>query len=269
MGREKEADVVSDMAGDIGMTAEELKGMLVSSLFAQRFEWLADRPHLRRARMLGKQYRMHSEIMRGINQFYGGQLSLGLADQDEQRRHGLSGLQWLPDAHAVAWINIPDLDDWYSSNPEGSSSQHNPQEAKVVARVLRDILPKARDQGLDVGVITPYAEQVKALRRELNRSNLSKADRNAVGLRIATVDRFQGMERDVIVLSLCTNGRSPSRFLREPNRINVAMSRSRCLLVVVGSKRTFFKFAGEQSHYAAFANIARENGAFTDARRLL
>ena len=74
------------------------------------------------------------------------------------------------------------------------------------------------------------------------------------------MDQFQGMERDVVILSLVLNGPRArlSPFLKTPERINVAMSRARRLLVIVGSRHNYVRMAGADSHYGVFFDQARK-----------
>jgi uncharacterized protein len=77
-------------------------------------------------------------------------------------------------------------------------------------------------------VVAPYNLQVRALRRALPEA-----------VRVGTVDRFQGQEAPVVLISMCASDASQSprgiNFLLDPNRLNVALSRARCLAVVVGN----------------------------------
>jgi hypothetical protein len=88
-----------------------------------------------------------------------------------------------------------------------------------------------------VGVITFYGAQVREFKsRLLERSGRYKNLR----LRVGTVDRFQGMERPIIIASLVRNNDQGSvGFARKPERVNVAFSRAQELLIIVGSRELF------------------------------
>ena len=112
-----------------------------------------------------------------------------------------------------------------------SESRSNPQEAVVVGHVVRALL----DEGLEpaqVGVITPYAGQVAQLSGVLSEAVLQ-------GLEIDSVDGFQGREKDVIVVSLVrSNPLMEIGFVGDVRRLNVAVTRAKRKLVVVGDSAT-------------------------------
>lgn len=90
----------------------------------------------------------------------------------------------------------------------------------------------------DIGIITPYTQQVKTIRKELIRSEAEE-------VKIGTVEEFQGQERRIILLStvrtrerdLANDLRYSLGFIGHPNRMNVAISRARSLLVIFGSPK--------------------------------
>jgi DNA replication ATP-dependent helicase Dna2 len=89
----------------------------------------------------------------------------------------------------------------------------------------------------EVGVVAPYRAQVALIRRQI--ALVEAAQGSVAGVTVDTVDRFQGGEREVMVLSL-TGGRSTAAhaghadFLADPRRLNVALTRARSKLIVVG-----------------------------------
>lgn len=262
-----------DLAEDLGLTKQELRAELARSLFKERFEFLDPKSSVAedlsrgrgRTLTLTQQYRMHSQIMAGVNYFYGGRLEMGDPRIDAERSHGLPEGTWTRhDAHVV-WIDVPAA--WESELV--GTSWRNVQEARTVARVVEQLERAGLPAGLDVGVISMYAEQAFAVRREIDAVGLSPAFRGRV--RVSTVDRFQGMERDIVVVSLalCGPDAKLSSFLRTGERINVAMSRARRLLVIVGSSDTFVRLAGRGSPYGHFYGIARTDGVVARATDVL
>jgi superfamily I DNA and/or RNA helicase len=111
----------------------------------------------------------------------------------------------------------------------------------------------------DVGVITLYGAQVRELKARLvERAGSFKNLR----LRVGTVDRFQGMERPIIIASLVRNNAQGNvGFARKPERVNVAFSRAQELLVIVGSRDLFCERArdvgpGEGHVRAMYGRVA-------------
>ena len=111
--------------------------------------------------------------------------------------------------------------------PDGES-RLNPSEARLVARKVREIL-EAGVVAADVAVIAPYAAQVRRLREELA----------VPGLEIDSVDGFQGREKEAVVLSLVrSNPEGEIGFLADVRRMNVALTRARRKLLVIGDSAT-------------------------------
>lgn len=216
--------------------------------------------------MLNKQYRCHSHIMQVFNHFYGGNergLVVGKKQQDDEKQHGLlvrlnGNVVIDPDHH----IYFVDCDEKESSD-EGSTSKINKQEAEVVMALLEgldiaalELQSRGRividrehrvDERPSVGVICTYGDQaglIKKRRRGKQYNGFSgKDDQKLV---ISTVDDFQGDERDVIIVSMVRNPkdhRFNAEFVKQFERINVAFSRARKLLIIVGAK----KFLSEQT----------------------
>ena len=173
--------------------------------------------------MLIKQYRMHPDIQSLIQQFYkddSGELECGISKKK------LLEMSVFP--HPAVWVDTKDDADEKS---EGTSFI-NHEEFLIVGRVL-DALPR----GLSVGIITFYGAQLRKLRKYEN----EYADKFSGGrLIFGTVDRFQGRECDVVICSLVRKNLSGDiGFARKLNRINVAFSRARKMLCIVGNKRQF------------------------------
>ena len=93
------------------------------------------------------------------------------------------------------------------------------------------------DERIDVGIISPYRAQVQLLRRLLMKREFFKPFRRAVS--VNTVDGFQGQERDIIVISLVrANDDGQIGFLRDLRRMNVAITRARMKLLILGDVAT-------------------------------
>ncbi len=93
------------------------------------------------------------------------------------------------------------------------------------------------EERIDVGVISPYRAQVQYLRRLIMKSEYFKPFRRYIS--VNTVDGFQGQERDIIVLSMVrSNDEGQIGFLRDLRRMNVAITRARMKLIIIGDSST-------------------------------
>lgn len=178
--------------------------------------------------LLRVQYRMCDTIMQFPNrEFYHGLLE----SAPEVKYRGI--LDW---DTAIEWID--------SSGGESSSglSRVNVAEAQLTLNTLQRYFEKIGKERLleervDVGIISPYKSQVQLLRRMLRQDRYWKPFRPLIT--INTVDGFQGQERDVIVISLVrSNDQGDIGFLRDLRRMNVAITRARMKLIILGDKST-------------------------------
>ena len=216
--------------------------------------------------MLNKQYRCHSHIMQVFNHFYGGNergLDIGKKQQDDEKQHNLTvrlngNIIIDPDHH----VYFVDCDEKESSD-EGSTSKINKQEAEVVMALLEGLDTAAlellsrggivvdRERRVDerpsVGVICTYGDQAGLIKkRRKGKQYKGFSGKDDQKLVISTVDDFQGDERDIIIVSMVRNPkdhRFNAEFVKQYERINVAFSRARKLLIIVGAK----KFLSEQT----------------------
>jgi superfamily I DNA and/or RNA helicase len=180
-------------------------------------------------RRLDVQYRMHERIMDFSSQeFYEGTL---LAD-DSVRSHRLCDLPGVAATDLtespVTFIDTAGAGYEEEQEPDGES-RLNPQEADLAARKVRELLA-AGVRPEDIAVIAPYSAQVRRLRSLL-------AD--VEGLEIDSVDGFQGREKEAVVLSLVrSNTEGEIGFLADIRRTNVALTRARRGLIVIGDSAT-------------------------------
>ncbi|WP_286924111.1 MULTISPECIES: DEAD/DEAH box helicase [Lysinibacillus] len=241
--------------------AQELKNLLRESLFERLFNNL---PHTHK-QMLALQYRMHEKIMHSITPFYAKEengLQCGLPDSDAARDHCLEGQFVSQDDHLL-WIDIPTEKPYLEEQVKGGTSRFNEGEIQTIRRILIDLndaVIAAKEAGRmpqdaqkSVGVISFYGEQVKKINRllqqELQLSHLQ--------FRTGTVDKFQGMEMDVILVSMVRNTPKGGDigFARDYRRLNVALSRARELLLLVGSADMFAKRAKHQDTREMYSNL--------------
>jgi predicted DNA helicase len=180
-------------------------------------------------RRLDVQYRMHEQIMDfSSSEFYEGSLK---AD-DSVKAHllcELPGVATTPLTEVpVTFIDTAGAGYEEELEPDGES-RLNPQEADLAARKIRALL-EAGVPAEDIAVIAPYAAQVRRLRGLLA---------GVEGLEIDSVDGFQGREKEAVVLSLVrSNTEGEIGFLADVRRTNVALTRARRGLVVIGDSAT-------------------------------
>lgn len=210
---------------------------------------------------LDTQYRMHKKIMDTIGHFYSEELEeglkCGLADEDmdnEQynargsRYHGLTIPGFIePQTHAI-WVNV----NTYESQPSGSTSYVNYGELDAIKTVIK-ALQKAdgfqkfmdsqeKPEDKEIGIITFYRAQYGKIKEMYKDGKIDKS----LPCRINVVDKFQGMERNIIIISTVrSNKEKHYGFAEDIRRINVGFSRARRLLIVIGN-RDFFR---ENAHY--------------------
>lgn len=217
--------------------------------------------------MLNKQYRCHSHIMEVFNHFYGDNgkgLVVGKKQQDDEKEYNLTvkinGNTVIDPKRHIYFV---DCDQKESSAFEGSTSKINEQEAQVAITLLKELDKAAKglvsehkiivdpsrkiDERPSAGIICTYGDQaglIKKKRKSYQFTGFSgKPDEKLV---ISTVDDFQGDERDIIIVSMVRNPsgtRYDAEFIKKFERINVALSRARKLLIIVGSKK-FLSEAG-------------------------
>ncbi len=193
------------------------------------FERLADEfpDH---CRLLETQYRMHESIMNWSSEaMYNGRLIA----HDSVRRHLLSELGGVEETEEtttpVLFIDTAGFDAPEQTDAENISRWNDGEAALVVEHVSR--LVTAGVGTKQIGVITPYNAQVNVLRKRLSEAY--------PGLEVDTVDGFQGREKEAIVLSLVrSNDRGEVGFLAEERRLNVAITRARRHVAVIGDSAT-------------------------------
>ncbi len=133
-----EESCFTEAAESLGLDVEELRKELSTCLFKERYEYL-DSIGASRTLMLTQQYRMHSQIMSAINQFYEGKLSIGYEKQDSDRAHGIEISNWLSKEHHLVWIDLPHSSRRWHHQQAGTGRQ-NQSEAELIISILNDIL---------------------------------------------------------------------------------------------------------------------------------
>lgn len=234
---------------------------------------------------LDTQFRMHEQIMNCISEFYSdqeelenglicgikGEMNIPDFNVKASRWHGLSSVPFIEQKHHAIWVNVETPED------KVGTSYKNEGEIKAIQTVLR-ALTKAegfeqyqnnfkKDEDKEIGIITYYMPQMQSIRKamypQFSKNEWQNFEQHKfenefqLPFRINTVDRFQGMERNIIIVSTVRsnkqyreergkkipidNNKYPFAlgFARELQRINVGFSRAKRLLIVVGNEKHF------------------------------
>lgn len=258
---EETLKAIIDESADL-QEINELKKLLKESLFERLFKNL---PKTNK-QMLAIQYRMHENIMKTIAPFYENEdnhLQCGLENSDQVRDHHLEGHYVKRDDHLI-WLDMPSRKPYFEEQMKNGKSRFNPGELDTIRHTLLDLnhatemaiksgnLPKGTKKS--VGVISFYGEQVK----KINHLIQQELKLDHLQLRTGTVDRFQGMEMDVIIVSMVRNTDHKGGdigFANDYRRLNVALSRARELLILVGSVEMFTKRAKKKESRAMYSHL--------------
>jgi superfamily I DNA and/or RNA helicase len=210
---------------------------------------------------LDTQYRMHEQIMNTIKQFYQEELAetgglkcgivatMDIPDLSNKgsRYHGISLNPIItPDTHAV-WIDVKTPET--ALNP-GYKNEGELRAIDLVLKALHQaegfkefMSAQTKREDKEIGIITFYSAQSREIKKRY-KGELYRMD---------VVDRFQGMERNIIIVSTVrSNAKNNIGFAKEIERINVAFSRARRLLIVVGNKS---QFESNSNYAASIANM--------------
>ncbi|KAF4046536.1 ATPase family associated domain-containing protein 12 [Phytophthora infestans] len=199
--------------------------------------------------MLRVQYRMHP-FLRDFpsRRFYGGMLTDGPSVMERVQKV-------CPGVYARTSFQPFLLYDVENSREEDmNGSKYNRVEAAFCVSLCQNMFEccaDVRNNKWSVGFVSPYKEQVRVLRQEITRSGIPAS----VSIEVNTVDGFQGREKDVIVFSCVRSSkRGGIGFLRDIRRLNVAITRARFCLYVVGNVNTLVR----DETWAALVKSARD-----------
>jgi AAA domain len=234
----------------VGVAQPGANNVIGKSLFA----WIQERRFAPSAAvLLDQQNRMHPAIGELVSRvFYSNRVRTGPAAP----RRG-PGVPAFPSP--VTWVDTRSLRGNVESRA-GGTSLFNVAEARLVTSITRNLATQA-PPNLTIGVITAYAEQRDLLRRLMGPHDWAPERQ----LEIDTVDAFEGREKDIIVLSLVrANRRRDIGFLRLEQRLNVAISRSRRLLIIVGDTSTL-----RQGYFHHLVATTQQVGQIIPAPKLI
>jgi len=200
------------------------------------------------SRMLTVQYRMHRDIMKfSSDQFYDGELIA----HDSVVEHRLCDLENVADNEftqtTVTFIDSAGAG-WDEELEPNGLSKRNPNEADLVLKKVQLLLESGLE-ATDIAVIAPYAAQARLLRDRFE----------GTGLEIGTVDGFQGREKEAVIITLVrSNHENEIGFLADRRRMNVALTRARRKLLVIGDSATL----GIDEFYREFFEYVESLGGY-------
>jgi len=196
----------------------ERAGELEKTLFEELIKMY---PH--KSQLLNVQYRMNSLLMKFPNrEFYNNGLkSASFVDEITINDIMESG----HDEEAMLFIDTSDVDDNHEMRLKDSKSIVNELEADISVSIARDYLNAGISED-DIGIISPYADQVKIIQEN-------------TPVEVKTVDGFQGREKEIIIISTVrSNENGNIGFLNDLRRLNVAITRAKRKLIIIGNKDT-------------------------------
>ena len=206
--------------------------------------------------LLKIQYRMNEEIMRfSSDWFYHGEVESAPQIKYRSILEDDSPITWIDTSNEENQVTI-EGDDVVSGEKRDDMNFHeqfvgesfgriNKAEADLTLLTLAEYLTqvgkrRVLEESIDVAIISPYRAQVQYLKRLLKKYEFFKPYRRLIS--VNTVDGFQGQERDVILISLVrSNDEGQIGFLKDLRRMNVAMTRARMKLIILGDKSTMTK----------------------------
>ena len=208
-------------------------------------------PTLPQVSLLTLQYRMNPEIMHFSNRWF-------YAEKLRAAAHLHTNQLPVRDNASLLFIDTAGCGFAERVNPE-TRSRYNPDEYVLITchleHLRQDLLEKTWPS---VGILSPYREQVEFIEAEIGEDDHLAN----LPIRVQTIDGFQGQEVDVVILSLVrSNDRQEIGFLADYRRMNVAMTRARRQLVVIGDSATI----GTDPFYQALLAHCEEKGAWRSA----
>jgi ATP-dependent RNA/DNA helicase IGHMBP2 len=226
------------------------KAGLAKTLFEKCIE---TQPHT--AVMLKTQYRMHEDIMHFSSQYFYG---------NELIAHESVRLSTIPDHLPIDFIDTAGCGYNEKQDPE-TLSRLNQEEATLLMSIVETLVEEIGvntwlEKKYTLGIITPYSAQVEILRKLAEASSILNEITSFIS--INTVDAFQGQERDIIAISFVrSNDKAEVGFLADIRRTNVAMTRAKKKLIIVGDSATL----GSHPFYLELLDYVQQKNYYRSA----
>ncbi len=203
--------------------------------------------------MLKIQYRMNDAIMGfSSKEFYNGELISASEVKDRKLSDitGKTGNTPITDDTPIVFIDTEGR--FLEKQKKGSASKYNPEEADIVKKIVKEL----KDFGIspdDIGIITPYKDHEEYLKKLIP------------DIEVKTVDGFQGREKEVIIISLVrSNPEEEIGFLDDLRRLNVAITRAKRKLIIVGDSKTL----SSNEIYRKLLSYIKEKGKYISVEEI-
>ncbi|BDD04626.1 AAA domain-containing protein [Aureibacter tunicatorum] len=237
------------LAGDHCQLPPTVKSYEAKELLNTLFEKIVGTKQV--DKMLDTQYRMNEKIMNFSNRaFYNGNLKA----HDSVAHHTLGEVE-----EVLEFVDTAGCGFGEGQNRE-TRSLFNKDEADLLIKRLKSLLEPYEEHEYTIGVISPYKAQVELLTEMIEEDEFFKSISHLVT--VNTIDSFQGQERDIIAISLVrSNERNEIGFLADTRRMNVAMTRARKYLMMIGDSATL----GHNDFYGNLLDYVDEQQAYKSA----
>ncbi|PSU22710.1 NERD nuclease [Photobacterium phosphoreum] len=258
-----DADHIQEVCRTLNLSKEEV----IKTDFERAF-------NLNNGHMLSTQYRMAPAIGNIISQcFYGGHLKTGSKTPPEW----MKSLP-VPWNKTVSWIDTSG-DSYLENNTFKDNSISNEAEVELISSLLRELVNTdgiierlkewdENDSTPPIGIITGYRKQVELLEHRLENSTWASGIRNLI--KIDTIDSYQGSENRIILLSLVRhNAENKTGFMNDNARVNVALSRAKERLIIVGAGAMWVQTHAEAPLARVFEYIDSHNNRTDSEYRIV
>ena len=201
---------------------------------------------------LTKQYRMNPVIGTMVSKlFYNNDILNGT--KEEKENHKLNKYS----GKNIVWISTDNLENNYEKINE-TKSYENFSEVCTIKNELIELDNDEKVKEYTIGIITPYSGQKKLLRKELRKVKFNNININ--NIEVNSVDAFQGSEKDIIIYSIVRNNlKGEMGFTKSKERLNVAFSRAKKLIIMVGSSNFIQNVVREDNKYIDVIKYINEN----------
>lgn len=213
--------------------------------------------------LLTQQYRMHQDIMKFSNDwFYGGNMTAASEVRFRSILDWENPIEWIDTSKIVIDETAENKGFTFKESLDYSGNgRMNIDEALLTLHTLQEYIRRIGenrivDEKIDFAIISPYRSQVKYLRKLISSSPFLKKFRK--NITINTIDGFQGRERDVVLISLVrSNDENNIGFLNDLRRMNVAITRARMKVIIIGDFNTLSKHPFYNKLHSYIVNLKK------------